>query len=84
MRIVVDTHTNRQTDTQNDYCNPRCTCAPRVNKTIYCDLCNTWPSLSATTFSLVQQVIVELSHTIIADTFIAEQQMVWLYVYRKA
>ena len=26
-RIVVD----RQTDTQNDYCNPRCACAPRVN-----------------------------------------------------
>ena len=25
-RIVVD----RQTDTQNDYCNPRCACAPRV------------------------------------------------------
>ena len=25
--IVVDTHT----DTQNDYCNPRCACAPRVN-----------------------------------------------------
>ena len=23
--------TNRQTDTQNDYCNPRCACAPRVN-----------------------------------------------------
>ena len=26
-RIVVDTHTH----TQNDYCNPRCACAPRVN-----------------------------------------------------
>ena len=26
-RIVAD----RQTDTQNDYCNPRCACAPRVN-----------------------------------------------------
>ena len=26
-RIVVHTHT----DTQNDYCNPRCACAPRVN-----------------------------------------------------
>ena len=22
---------DRQTDTQNDYCNPRCACAPRVN-----------------------------------------------------
>ena len=27
-RIVVDRHT----DTQNDYCDPRCACAPRVNK----------------------------------------------------
>ena len=27
-RIAAD----RQTDTQNDYCNPRCACAPRVNK----------------------------------------------------
>ena len=27
-RIVAD----KQTDTQNDYCNPRCACAPRVNK----------------------------------------------------
>ena len=25
------THTHTQTDTQNDYCNPRCACAPRVN-----------------------------------------------------
>ena len=34
-RIVVyrQTHgeTDRQTDTQNDYCNPRSACAPRVN-----------------------------------------------------
>ena len=28
-RIVVD----RQTDTQTNYCNPRCACAPRVNYT---------------------------------------------------
>ena len=27
-RIVVDTHTH----TQNDYCNPRCACASRVNE----------------------------------------------------
>ena len=47
-------------------------------------VCNTWPSLSAATVSLVQQVIIELSHTIIADIFIAEQQMGWLHVYRKA
>ena len=26
-RIVVD----KQTDTQTNYCNPRCACAPRVN-----------------------------------------------------
>ena len=45
---------------------------------------NKRPSLSVATVSLVQQVIIELSHTIIADTFIAEQQMVWLHVYRKA
>ena len=34
-RIVVDKQTDRQTDrhTQNDYCNPRCACAPRVNYT---------------------------------------------------
>ena len=25
-------HTYRQTDRQNDYSNPRCACAPRVNK----------------------------------------------------
>ena len=31
-RIVVDKQTDRQTDIQNDYCNPRCACAPRVNK----------------------------------------------------
>ena len=33
-RIVADKQTNKQTDrqTQNDYCNPRYTCAPRVNK----------------------------------------------------
>ena len=32
-RIVVDTrtHTYVHTYTQNDYCNPRCACAPRVN-----------------------------------------------------
>ena len=30
-RIVVDTQTDRQTDTQTNYCNPRCACAPRVN-----------------------------------------------------
>ena len=30
-RIVADKQTNKQTDTQNDYCNPRCACAPRVN-----------------------------------------------------
>ena len=33
-RIVADKQTNKQTDTQNDYCNPRCVCAPRVNKMI--------------------------------------------------
>ena len=31
-RIVVD----RQTYTQNDYCNRRCVCAPRVNNHITC------------------------------------------------
>ena len=30
-RIVADKQTNRQTDTQNDYCNPRCACVSRVN-----------------------------------------------------
>ena len=30
-RIVVDRQTNRQTDTQTNYCNPRCACAPRLN-----------------------------------------------------
>ena len=25
------THTDTHTDTQTKYCNPRCTCAPRVN-----------------------------------------------------
>ena len=30
-RIVVDKQTDRQTHTQNDNCNPRCACAPRVN-----------------------------------------------------
>ena len=29
-RISVDTQT--QTDRQNDYSNPRCACAPRVNQ----------------------------------------------------
>ena len=29
-RIVADKQTNTQTDTQKDYCNPRCACAPRV------------------------------------------------------
>ena len=29
-RIVVDTQTDRQTDTQTKYCNPCCSCAPRV------------------------------------------------------
>ena len=33
-RIVVDRQTDRQIDTQNDYCNPRCACAPRVNNYI--------------------------------------------------
>ena len=32
-RISVDTHTHRHTDRQQtNYCNPRCACAPRVNK----------------------------------------------------
>ena len=32
-RIVIYRHsqTNKQRDAQNDYCNPRCACAPRVN-----------------------------------------------------
>ena len=30
-RIVADKQTIKQTDTQNDYCNPRCACVPRVN-----------------------------------------------------
>ena len=30
-RIVADKQTRKHTDTQNDYCNPRCACAPRVN-----------------------------------------------------
>ena len=36
-RIVVDKQTDGQTDghTQNDYCNPRCACAPRVNNYDY-------------------------------------------------
>ena len=34
-RIVIDTHTDRQTDTQTKYCNPRCACAPRVNYAIH-------------------------------------------------
>ena len=33
-RIVADKQTNKQTDTQNHYCNPRCACALRVNKYI--------------------------------------------------
>ena len=28
---VVDTHTDRQTETQTKYRNPRCACAPRVS-----------------------------------------------------
>ena len=31
-RVVVDRQTDRQTDTQDNYCNPRCACAPRVNE----------------------------------------------------
>ena len=27
----LDTHTHTQTHTQDDYRNPRCACAPRVN-----------------------------------------------------
>ena len=30
-RIVVYRQTEKQTDTQTKYCNPRCACAPRVN-----------------------------------------------------
>ena len=30
-RIAADRQTDRQTHTQNDYRNPRCACAPRVN-----------------------------------------------------
>ena len=30
-RIVGDRQTDRQTDTQDNYYNPRCACAPRVN-----------------------------------------------------
>ena len=29
--MVKVAQTDRQTDTQNDYRNPRCACAPRVN-----------------------------------------------------
>ena len=31
--MLSNTHTH--TDTQTKYCNPRCTCAPRVNKLSY-------------------------------------------------
>ena len=34
-RIKVDRHTDGRTDGQNDYCNPRCACAPRVNELHY-------------------------------------------------
>ena len=33
-RIVVDRQINRHTDTQYNYFNPRCACAPRVNNII--------------------------------------------------
>ena len=52
-RIVPDTQTHRHTDThtQNDYCNPRCACAPRVNK------CSTKPlsKLLTTCLSMVSR-----------------------------
>ena len=36
--METHTHTDRHTDTQNDYRNPRCACAPRVNES-GCLLC---------------------------------------------
>ena len=30
--MLSDTHTHTHTDRQTKYCNPRCTCAPRVNE----------------------------------------------------
>ena len=32
-KLLVDRQTGGQTDTQINYCNPRCACAPRVNNT---------------------------------------------------
>ena len=32
--MLTNRLTNRHTDTQNDYCNPRCACAPRVNESV--------------------------------------------------
>ena len=29
--VVIDRRTDRRTDLQTKYCNPRCACAPRVN-----------------------------------------------------
>ena len=29
--MCTDRRTDEQTNRQNDYCNPRCACAPRVN-----------------------------------------------------
>ena len=31
-KMDTQTQTHRHTDTQNDYCNPHCACALRVNK----------------------------------------------------
>ena len=31
-RSLLSENSRRHTDTQNDYYNPRCACAPRVNK----------------------------------------------------
>ena len=30
----IDVHTDRQMDRQDNYCNPHCTCMPRVNETL--------------------------------------------------
>ena len=32
--MLSNRHTHTHTDTQTKYCNPRCACAPRVNKNI--------------------------------------------------
>ena len=62
--VVTDTHTH----TQSKYCNPRCTCAPRVNDDSECSISS--DDASVTSEEIMEKVNGELALFIYLQQFV--------------